>query len=335
MTISSALVLPKEFECPISMESMKEPVLAKCSHTFERSNIEEWLKKNPSCPICDSTIDRTDLVVNRALADVIKVFFQMQEEKKENKSFFSFLFSKSQIKEPLPFDMPDELLCPISTTDVMKDPVISKCSHTFERSNIEEWLKKNPSCPMCRKEIDKVDLVANRALEGVIQFFFKQQEIPICVHTSKDIITLDILPSDTISTLKRKFHDRNSLPPGIFVYNNRRLKDENKTMKECNIQKNANLYYIRTMKVHCRLYCPSKTGIIDFLLDFVFFDTVKDVREALIIAVRRNDDLDVDVDVYINDARLEGHPFVEESRTLISLGIKDYNCMCFFRRLRG
>ncbi|NGX64006.1 MAG: hypothetical protein KR126chlam6_01430, partial [Candidatus Anoxychlamydiales bacterium] len=195
-------------------------------------------------------------------------------------------------------------------------------------------LKKNPSCPMCRKLIDKVDLVANRALEGVVQFFLKQQEISICIHTSKEIITLDILPSDTISTLKKKFRDRNSLPPGIFAYNKRRLKDENKTVKECDIQKNANLYYIRTMKVYCRIYYPSKTGIIDCLLDFVLFDTVKDVKEKFIIAAKNLGY--PNIDEALNDSYLS-NPFNHgsENKMLIDLKIKEYSRMVFTWRLRG
>ncbi|NGX32502.1 MAG: hypothetical protein K1060chlam4_00550 [Candidatus Anoxychlamydiales bacterium] len=75
--IYSSLKHPKEFDCPISLAVMKDPVLAKCSHTFERSNIEEWLKKNPSCPECREKIDRTDLVSNRALKNLIQSFIEI------------------------------------------------------------------------------------------------------------------------------------------------------------------------------------------------------------------------------------------------------------------
>ena len=78
-TIYSSSELPKEYECPIDMELMEDPVLAKCTHTFDRSNIEKWLEKHSSCPICRKPIDRTDLVANRVLKDLIQSFIKSQK----------------------------------------------------------------------------------------------------------------------------------------------------------------------------------------------------------------------------------------------------------------
>ncbi len=71
---------PEEFICSISSEIMKEPVITKCSHTFEESKIKEWLEESSSCPLCRSRIQRTDLILNRALKDRIQSFISPKED---------------------------------------------------------------------------------------------------------------------------------------------------------------------------------------------------------------------------------------------------------------
>lgn len=45
--------MPSEFECPISQDIMKEPVIAcKAGHVFNKEHIEEWCKNKTSCPVC-------------------------------------------------------------------------------------------------------------------------------------------------------------------------------------------------------------------------------------------------------------------------------------------
>jgi hypothetical protein len=38
--------------CPISQETMIEPVMLDCCHIFDKQNIILWCKNNNSCPLC-------------------------------------------------------------------------------------------------------------------------------------------------------------------------------------------------------------------------------------------------------------------------------------------
>lgn len=46
------------------------------------------------------------------------------------------------------------LQCPINQ-EVMLAPVSLACSHTYEYSALKKWLVKHPTCPMCRKPVDR------------------------------------------------------------------------------------------------------------------------------------------------------------------------------------
>ena len=62
---------------------------------------------------------------------------------------------------------PDALMCPISQSR-MVDPVLASDSFTYERSEIEEWLGKNSTSPMTRKEMNNT-LTPNQAIKTQIQ----------------------------------------------------------------------------------------------------------------------------------------------------------------------
>ena len=61
----------------------------------------------------------------------------------------------------------DLLACPISY-ELIEDPVIDKCGHTFERATLEGWLATNPRCPLSNQELHAADLTTNFALRDVI-----------------------------------------------------------------------------------------------------------------------------------------------------------------------
>ncbi|KAI9142715.1 hypothetical protein BKA69DRAFT_240339 [Paraphysoderma sedebokerense] len=62
--------VPDYFVCPITLEIMKDPVISKCGHMFDREAIMKWMKGeyDPSkttfsrnCPVCHSPIDDSSL----------------------------------------------------------------------------------------------------------------------------------------------------------------------------------------------------------------------------------------------------------------------------------
>ena len=57
--------------CPISHEVMTEPVVAGDGHTYERKNIEEWLRRsNAVSPLTNQPMHRR-LTPNHALKSII------------------------------------------------------------------------------------------------------------------------------------------------------------------------------------------------------------------------------------------------------------------------
>jgi hypothetical protein len=63
---------PEYFYCPLSFEVMKEPVMTRWGHNFERSAIVEWIQQNGVCPLTRNPMTLKDLVINRALQDQIQ-----------------------------------------------------------------------------------------------------------------------------------------------------------------------------------------------------------------------------------------------------------------------
>lgn len=57
---------------------------------------------------------------------------------------------------PSSINIPDEYMCPI-THEIMLEPMkLEPCSHIFDKFAIETWSAKSSSCPLCRKNIDKI-----------------------------------------------------------------------------------------------------------------------------------------------------------------------------------
>lgn len=64
--------IPKEFYCPISQEIMKDPVIGPDSHTYERSDIVDWLNHHHTSPFTRQQMDASQLVPNLALRNAIQ-----------------------------------------------------------------------------------------------------------------------------------------------------------------------------------------------------------------------------------------------------------------------
>lgn len=60
------------FTCPITMESIKVPVIGTDGYTYEKEAIIEWLSKNSFSPITRQPMRIEDLKPNRAVADAIE-----------------------------------------------------------------------------------------------------------------------------------------------------------------------------------------------------------------------------------------------------------------------
>ena len=65
-------------------------------------------------------------------------------------------------------EVPEEYICPI-TLEVMEDPVIAPDGYTYERTAIMQELKIRGISPMTRQEMNKSQLIPNRAVKDGIK----------------------------------------------------------------------------------------------------------------------------------------------------------------------
>ncbi|KAL2492732.1 U-box domain-containing protein 18 [Abeliophyllum distichum] len=66
---------PKDFQCPISLELMTDPVTISTGQTYDRASIQKWLKSgNFICPKTQEMLTSTELVPNTSLRNVIQQF---------------------------------------------------------------------------------------------------------------------------------------------------------------------------------------------------------------------------------------------------------------------
>lgn len=59
--------------CPISQETMEDPVIDPCGHTFEAIQIQGWLSLNPTCPLSKRHVTIEQLVPNRMLKHTLEI----------------------------------------------------------------------------------------------------------------------------------------------------------------------------------------------------------------------------------------------------------------------
>lgn len=65
--------------------------------------------------------------------------------------------------------VPTAFLCPL-TLDIMKEPVMDRDGHTYEKRAILEWLERGHEiCPLTRKPLRLSDIIPNRALQCRIE----------------------------------------------------------------------------------------------------------------------------------------------------------------------
>ena len=75
-TIKSVAELETLLTCPLSLDTLEDPVIDKCGHTFERQQIQEWLKNNDTCPLSRQRITRADLSPNLMVKKAVGILKQ-------------------------------------------------------------------------------------------------------------------------------------------------------------------------------------------------------------------------------------------------------------------
>ena len=63
--------LADQVRCPITLEVMKDPVLASDGHTYERAAIEDWLRTHDTSPMTNARLGSKELMPNLVLRSII------------------------------------------------------------------------------------------------------------------------------------------------------------------------------------------------------------------------------------------------------------------------
>eukprot|EP00002_Diphylleia_rotans_P001682 TRINITY_DN10941_c0_g1_i2.p1 TRINITY_DN10941_c0_g1~~TRINITY_DN10941_c0_g1_i2.p1 ORF type:complete len:325 (-),score=42.59 TRINITY_DN10941_c0_g1_i2:809-1783(-) len=75
------LTIPEEFFCPITMAILQDPVVAADGFTYERTEIQRWIKYNRvSSPLTNKPLPSKVLHPNKALKQLISAFFEANPE---------------------------------------------------------------------------------------------------------------------------------------------------------------------------------------------------------------------------------------------------------------
>jgi hypothetical protein len=75
-TIKSVAELETLLTCALSLDTLEDPVIDKCGHTFERKQIQDWLQKNDTCPFSRQRITRADLSPNLMVKQAVGILKQ-------------------------------------------------------------------------------------------------------------------------------------------------------------------------------------------------------------------------------------------------------------------
>jgi len=85
----------------------------------------------------------------------------------------------TQSLQSLELAVPPCFLCPI-THEIMRDPLMSRSGHSFERQAILTWLvEHNHTCPLTRQPLNASALIPNRALQMRIEAWCVQNDVPV------------------------------------------------------------------------------------------------------------------------------------------------------------
>ncbi len=68
------LKIEETFLCPLGLEIMNDPVMTREGITYDRKNIENWLKDNDDCPLTKNKLNVNDLIKNIALKQAIDIY---------------------------------------------------------------------------------------------------------------------------------------------------------------------------------------------------------------------------------------------------------------------
>ena len=76
--IASAMATPRAFICPITFEIMNQPAVAADGNSYERADMQQWLRTRNTSPLTNMVLHSNELFPNTALRHAIEEW-QMQQ----------------------------------------------------------------------------------------------------------------------------------------------------------------------------------------------------------------------------------------------------------------
>jgi hypothetical protein len=179
MTRPQATNIPSEFLCPITKQLMKEPVMSKYGHHFDRSAIMKHLEDgNHFCPVTGNPLRPSCLVGNKSFQWKIKYWTKINSISGNIEATTDTAQLKSVGFAAVP---PSRFICPL-TQKCMKDPVMTKQGVNFERKAILKWLDSagEELCPVTHTPLYRRMLVSNSKLQWeIVQWHMKNGTVEI------------------------------------------------------------------------------------------------------------------------------------------------------------
>ncbi|XP_010551422.1 PREDICTED: U-box domain-containing protein 21 [Tarenaya hassleriana] len=67
------ITIPPQFQCPISFDLMKDPVIVASGITYDRESIEKWIESGKkTCPVTNTVLETFDQIPNHAIRKMIQ-----------------------------------------------------------------------------------------------------------------------------------------------------------------------------------------------------------------------------------------------------------------------
>lgn len=98
--------IPASYKCSITCEIMTDPVVCADGHTYERTAIEKWLKKNNTSPITRQKLASRNFLPNYALKSAIAEWRDMQKSSAKSEEKITSSETTQMTTAPIPIDYP-------------------------------------------------------------------------------------------------------------------------------------------------------------------------------------------------------------------------------------
>eukprot|EP00002_Diphylleia_rotans_P035668 TRINITY_DN7806_c0_g2_i1.p1 TRINITY_DN7806_c0_g2~~TRINITY_DN7806_c0_g2_i1.p1 ORF type:complete len:514 (+),score=88.87 TRINITY_DN7806_c0_g2_i1:48-1589(+) len=172
--------VPEPLVCSLCWELYQDPVTTRCGHTYCRSCLHAWMRKQPECPLDRCRIHRRELISNKVLRKVcaeimssVELLHAPTPDSLKNISPVAYQFKDKegldlQISNLLVNTPTVHLICPLHD-GILVDPVLTHCGHTACRVCMQIQTHKTHGRCYCGKRVHENGLLSNRPLDDFTQ----------------------------------------------------------------------------------------------------------------------------------------------------------------------